>query len=58
MKGRRTMRLVLTLALLSVGGLIGMLVATNDWDLAYFLLSALPIVVGGWCAWLMRGKTR
>lgn len=42
---RRTMGLVLVLALLSIAGLIGMLLAGGGWDLAFFALTALPLAV-------------
>lgn len=45
--GRRTMGLVLVLALLSIGGLIGMLLAGGGWDLAFFALTALPLAAAG-----------
>lgn len=44
---RRTMGLVLVLALLSIGGLIGMLLAGGGWDLAFFALTALPLAIAG-----------
>lgn len=43
----RTLGLVLVLALLSIGGLIGMLLAGGGWDLAFFALTALPLAVAG-----------
>ena len=42
-----TLGLVLVLALLSIGGLIGMLLAGGGWDLAFFALTALPLAVAG-----------
>jgi hypothetical protein len=42
---RGTLGLVLVLALLSIGGLIGMLLAGGGWDLAFFALTALPLAV-------------
>jgi uncharacterized protein (UPF0261 family) len=41
----RTLGLVLVLALLSIGGLVGMLLAGGGWDLAFFALTALPLAV-------------
>jgi len=43
----RTLGLVLMLALLSIGGLIGMLLAGGGWDLSFFALTALPLAVAG-----------
>jgi len=43
----RTLGLVLVLALLSIGGLIGMLLAGRGWDLAFFALTALPLAAAG-----------
>lgn len=54
MKRRGALLRVLLLALVSAGGLIGMLLADGDWDTLFFALTALPLMVGGWRAYALR----
>ncbi len=46
MNARRTLSLVVVLALLCVGGIVGMLLADGAWDWLFFALTALPLVIG------------
>lgn len=55
MNGRNTLRGVLVLMLCAIAGIVGMLVAEGIWDRAFFALTALPLVLGGWRAWRHRG---
>ncbi len=48
MNARKTLSLVVAMALLSVAGIIGMLLVESAWDWAGFALAALPLMVGGW----------
>ena len=43
------------LALLSAGGIVGMLLADGPWDSVFLLLTALPLVIGGWRVYALRG---
>lgn len=50
MKGARTLRLVLALALVSAFGIVGLLLAVNArFDGLLLPMAALPLVVGLWC---------
>ncbi len=48
MTGRRTLALVLLLALAAIAGIVGMLLAEGGWDLLFLAMTALPLLVGGW----------
>lgn len=54
MTGARALCLVLALALVAIGGIVGMLLADGAWDRAYFAMTALPLLVGAGCGWRMR----
>lgn len=47
-KSPGTLQLVLVLALISIGGLVGMLLAEGIWDWVFLCCSMLPLVIGGW----------
>ncbi len=55
--GRRTMRLVVALALLAMAGIIGMLLVESAWDWLFLALAALPLGVGAWC-WRTQRRTK
>ncbi len=58
MTGQRAMVAVLTLAVLSIAGIVGMLVVESGaWDGALFAVAALPLVAGGHAYWSRRGAT-
>lgn len=48
MRGRRTLVIVVLLALLSMGGIVGLLLAEGGWDVVFFGVAALPLGVGAW----------
>ena len=49
MNGRRTLSLVIVLALISAGGIIGMLLVDGGlWDKVLFIVAALPLIYGFW----------
>ncbi|WP_296248381.1 hypothetical protein [uncultured Stenotrophomonas sp.] len=54
MTGKRTIIVTTVLAILSMVGLIGMLVVEGGWDLFFFLLSILPLLVGVFALWRRR----
>lgn len=54
MKARRTLLRISALALLSAAGIVGMLLADGVWDALFFMLAALPLLVGGWRAAALR----
>jgi len=54
MTGKRTIIVTTVLAILSMLGLIGMLVVEGGWDLFFFLLSILPLLVGAVALWRRR----
>lgn len=45
----------LLLALTAMIGIVGMLLSTGAGDVVFFLLAAVPLALGGWYAWRMRG---
>ena len=47
---------IVVLALISTGGIIGMLLVEGVADAAFFCLSLLPLVLGGWRAYVVRHK--
>jgi len=55
MTGKHTIILTTVLAILSMLGLIGMLVVEGGWDLFFFLLTILPLLVGVIALWRRRG---
>lgn len=55
MTGKHTIILTTVLAILSMLGLIGMLVVEGGWDLFFFLLTILPLLVGVVALWRRRG---
>lgn len=57
MNGRRTMLLVAALALLSIAGIVGMLLADGAWDGCFLALTALPLIVGSWRVHTLRKTT-
>lgn len=54
MTGKRTIIVTVLLAILSMLGLIGMLVVDGGWDLFFFLLTILPLLVGVVAMWRRR----
>jgi hypothetical protein len=48
MTGARAMWLVMALALVSVAGIVGMLLAEGGWDWLFFAMTALPLAAGSW----------
>ncbi|WP_282268750.1 hypothetical protein [Stenotrophomonas sp. PS02298] len=54
MTGKRTIIVTTVLAILGMVGLIGMLVVEGGWDLFFFLLSILPLLVGAVALWRRR----
>jgi len=48
MTGARAMWLVVALALVSVAGIVGMLLAESGWDGLFFAMMALPLAAGLW----------
>lgn len=54
MTGARALCLVLALALVAIGGIVGMLLAEGAWDRLCFAMTALPLLVGAGCCWRMR----
>lgn len=44
----RTYAVVAALALLSVGGIVGMLLSEGAWDLLFFAMAAVPLAFGAW----------
>jgi|GEM_PF-5414532 len=50
-KSPGTLTLVLILALICIGGLVGMLLAEGIWDWMFLVLSSSPLIIGGW-RWL------
>jgi len=61
MTGARAMWLVVALALVSVAGIVGMLLAESGWDGLFFAMTALPLAAGLWFWWRVgrhyRGHT-
>ncbi|MGE8227215.1 MAG: hypothetical protein ACN6RK_15650 [Stenotrophomonas sp.] len=51
MTGKHTIVAITLLAILSMFGLIGMLVVEGSWDLFFFLLTILPLLVGAAALW-------
>lgn len=51
MIGARTISFALLLAVASIIGMVGMLVVEGAWDVAFFVLTLLPIPVGLWHGW-------
>lgn len=54
MTGKHTIVATTLLAILSMFGLIGMLVVEGSWDLFFFLLTILPLLVGVAALWRRR----
>ena len=54
MTGKHTIVAITLLAILSMFGLIGMLVVDGGWDLFFFLLTILPLLVGVVAMWRRR----
>lgn len=54
MTGARAIRRILLLALLALGGIVGMLLAGGGWDWLFFAMTALPLLVGACCWWRLR----
>ena len=54
MTGMRAMVLIVVMALLCMAGLAGMLVAGGIWDIGFFGLAALSLLVGAVCIWRKR----
>ena len=48
MKGQNILKLVIAMALVSAGGIIGLLLASGPTDWLLLLLAALPLGVGLW----------
>lgn len=47
MRGRHTLPLVMSLALLCIVGIAGMLLAEGAWDWLFFAMAAAPLALGG-----------
>ena len=58
MTGARAMWMIVLMALLCMVGLAGMVVADGAWDVGYFGLAMLPLIVGVICAFHWRNRTR
>lgn len=58
MTGRRTMTLVVALALVTCIGIVGTLLADGGWDRVFFGMTLLPLPVGAGCAWRSRTRSR
>lgn len=57
MTGARTMMAAVLMALLSLAGIVGMLVAeAGAWDVVFFFLALLPFMVAAACWWLWRSQ--
>ncbi|MFT3907053.1 MAG: hypothetical protein QM718_12160 [Steroidobacteraceae bacterium] len=56
MSGARALWLIVGLAWLAVGGIVGMLLAESGWDWLFFALTASPLVVGAWQWWRLRAS--
>lgn len=54
--GRRVMRRVLAMALVSVVGLVGMLLSESLWDWPFFACAVLPLALGTASFWRERGN--
>lgn len=55
MSARRSLGALVALALLCAASIIGMLVTESPlWDTLFFVLAALPLLIGGWRAWSLR----
>jgi len=52
----RGVKLLVVLALLSAGGIVAMLLVDGPWDAALLLLAALPLAIGGWRVFALRGE--
>lgn len=53
----RGLKVLVVLALLSAAGIIGMLLTDGIWDAVFLVLTALPLVIGGWRAYALRTDT-
>ncbi len=51
MTGSRTMLTAVAMALLCMAGLVGMLLLEGGWDVPFFLLAVLPLVIGLAAMW-------
>jgi len=56
MTGARALAALTVLALVAAIGIVGMLLAGGAADAAFFAMTALPLVVGGGCAWWFRNR--
>lgn len=54
----RTYALVAALALLGVGGIVGMLLGDGAWDAVFFAMAAAPLAFGAWRYWRLRRAPR
>jgi bacteriorhodopsin len=48
MNGRRTLALVLVLALICIAGIVGMLLSDSALDWLFFAMTAAPLLIGAW----------
>lgn len=48
MKSASPLKWILAMALISMSGIVGMLLVEGAADVGFFLLAALPLVVGVW----------
>lgn len=55
MNGRRTLALVLVLALICIAGIVGMLLSDSALDWLFFAMTAAPLLIGAWRWWKSRG---
>lgn len=55
MNGRRTLALVLVLALICIAGIVGMLLSESSLDWLFFAMTAAPLLIGAWRWWVSRG---
>lgn len=56
MNGRRTLTLVLVLALICIAGIVGMLLSESALDWLFFAMTAAPLLIGAWRWWASRGN--
>ena len=57
MTGTRALWLVVVLAVASAAGIVGLLVSQEGGSWWLLALAAVPLIVGGWRAWALRGAS-
>ncbi|MFT4248472.1 MAG: hypothetical protein QM581_10675 [Pseudomonas sp.] len=56
MTGARAMWLISALALVCLGGIVGMLLADSGWDWLFFAMATSPLASG--CGWWWRHRSK